>query len=208
LETDKVSLEVTAEADGVLQMIAQPTGSVVGLGDVLGSIGEGMAEGQAGVTIGASATASVTATAGTLAPALTTASVQAAPGGVDDETSATPLARRVAEERRIDLGSVQGSGARGRITREDVERLAGDGQRADVSGAAPAGGVAPAQPVPPVAALAASAVAVSAALSGPAPAAVVAMGREERVRMRRPDDRPAAGRGAAHGGDPDNVQRG
>ena len=43
LETDKVSVEVSAEADGVLQTIDQTEGSVVGIGDVLGAIGDGAA---------------------------------------------------------------------------------------------------------------------------------------------------------------------
>jgi 2-oxoglutarate dehydrogenase E2 component (dihydrolipoamide succinyltransferase) len=111
LETDKVNVEVAAEADGVLASIAQPPGSVVGIGDLLGSIAEGTAAPVA-------ATEHVTPAAGQGAPA-------------------TPLARRLAEERQIDLTSVQGSGARGRITREDVERLTADGQPA-APAAAPA----------------------------------------------------------------------
>jgi 2-oxoglutarate dehydrogenase E2 component (dihydrolipoamide succinyltransferase) len=111
LETDKVNVEVAAEADGVLASIAQPPGSVVGIGDLLGSIAEGTAAPVA-------ATEHVTPAAGQGAPA-------------------TPLARRLAEERQIDLTGVQGSGARGRITREDVERLTADGQPA-APAAAPA----------------------------------------------------------------------
>jgi 2-oxoglutarate dehydrogenase E2 component (dihydrolipoamide succinyltransferase) len=119
LETDKVNVEVAAEADGVLASIAQPPGSVVGIGDLLGSIAEGTAAPVA-------ATEHVTPAAGQGAPA-------------------TPLARRLAEERQIDLTGVQGSGARGRITREDVERLTADGQPA-----APAAAPAPPPALPPV----------------------------------------------------------
>ena len=122
LETDKVNVEVAAEADGVLASIAQPPGSVVGIGDLLGSIAEGTAAPVA-------ATEHVTPAAGQGAPA-------------------TPLARRLAEERQIDLTGVQGSGARGRITREDVERLTADGQPA-APAAAPA--PPPALPLAPAA---------------------------------------------------------
>ena len=38
LETEKVNLQVSAETSGVLERIAKPTGTTVGIGDVLGSI--------------------------------------------------------------------------------------------------------------------------------------------------------------------------
>jgi 2-oxoglutarate dehydrogenase E2 component (dihydrolipoamide succinyltransferase) len=125
LETDKVNVEVAAEADGVLASIAQPPGSVVGIGDLLGSIAEGTA-------------APVAATARVTPPGAASA------GAAGEGAPATPLARRLAEERQIDLTGVQGSGARGRITREDVERLTADGQPA-----APAAAPAPPPALPP-----------------------------------------------------------
>jgi len=42
LETDKVNLEVAAEQDGVLQKIVKQVGDVVAVGDVLGTIAEGV----------------------------------------------------------------------------------------------------------------------------------------------------------------------
>jgi 2-oxoglutarate dehydrogenase E2 component (dihydrolipoamide succinyltransferase) len=113
LETDKVNLDVPAEADGVLIAIDQPAGSVVGIGDHLGSIGPGAA--APGGPPPAASVANVATEEAAGAPA-------------------TPLARRVAEERQVDLTDVHGSGARGRITRQDVERADGNGVATDPPG--------------------------------------------------------------------------
>jgi pyruvate dehydrogenase E2 component (dihydrolipoamide acetyltransferase) len=53
---------------------------------------------------------------------------------------ASPSARRLAREHGVDLRSVSGSGRKGRITKEDVQRLADGGQTAAPSGAAAGGG--------------------------------------------------------------------
>jgi pyruvate dehydrogenase E2 component (dihydrolipoamide acetyltransferase) len=49
----------------------------------------------------------------------------------NDETRISPLARRLADESRVDLAGLAGTGPRGRITREDVERhlKSGNGHR-------------------------------------------------------------------------------
>ncbi|MFP2910550.1 2-oxoglutarate dehydrogenase complex dihydrolipoyllysine-residue succinyltransferase, partial [Pyxidicoccus sp. 3LFB2] len=85
------------------------------------------------------------------------APVAAAPAGAAVDARMTPTARKVAEENQIDLTQVKGSGAGGRITKEDV---LGQINRP----AAPAQAPAPAAPAMP---------------SGPRPNAA----REERVRM-------------------------
>ncbi|MCC6627344.1 MAG: 2-oxoglutarate dehydrogenase complex dihydrolipoyllysine-residue succinyltransferase [Chloroflexi bacterium] len=108
LETDKVSLDVAADADGVLSAVGQPAGSVVGVGDVIGLIDDAVAP-----IDGAVAETPPPAAAPLAADAV--ASVPDAP--------ATPLARRLAEDRDIDVRAVQGTGARGRVTRDDIERV-------------------------------------------------------------------------------------
>ncbi|HET8978983.1 MAG TPA: dihydrolipoyllysine-residue acetyltransferase [Solirubrobacteraceae bacterium] len=55
---------------------------------------------------------------------------------------ASPSARRLARELGVDLHDVQGSGRKGRITKEDVQRLAEAGPPAPAAPAAPAGAVA------------------------------------------------------------------
>jgi pyruvate dehydrogenase E2 component (dihydrolipoamide acetyltransferase) len=61
------------------------------------------------------------ATPATPAAPPTPAAPAAAPAGGGDRVKASPLARRLAEQRGIDLGSLQGSGPGGRIVKADLE---------------------------------------------------------------------------------------
>lgn len=122
LETDKVDLKVSANHAGVLARIDRQEGEDVAIGDVLGEIGES-----------AGATVSVSPQAEPQAPPLPAEKQAAARPAAenqpakteepdDDGNRVTPLARRMADEQRIDLSRVAGSGAAGRITREDLQR--------------------------------------------------------------------------------------
>jgi pyruvate dehydrogenase E2 component (dihydrolipoamide acetyltransferase) len=70
-------------------------------------------------------------------------SVPATDGG---RVKASPIARRIAKDRGIDLHSLSGSGPHGRIVKADVEKAAGEAGGADVGGV-DAGGAAGASPV-------------------------------------------------------------
>lgn len=115
LETDKVDLEVGAERDGVLVSIAQPEGTDVKIGDVLGVI-------EAGEN-GAAASASPApkqAEAPTAQPQQ--AQEPAPPPQEGDTVAATPVAKRIANEQQIDLKQVTSSTPSGRVTKSDVQR--------------------------------------------------------------------------------------
>lgn len=99
VETDKVVLEVPATAEGVLSEIVKGEGDVVESNDVLGLI-----------TVGAVAASSEAATP---APS-------EAPASATEDVVAAPAARKLAQEKGIDLGLVTGTGKGGRITKEDV----------------------------------------------------------------------------------------
>jgi 2-oxoglutarate dehydrogenase E2 component (dihydrolipoamide succinyltransferase) len=103
LETDKVSLEVTAEGDGVLESILTPEGTDVEVGAVLGV-----------VSGSASATTSQT---------ITPVSVPVtSPAPVTSEAQkATPVAKRVATEHSVDIAQVPSSGAK--VTKSDVQNF-------------------------------------------------------------------------------------
>jgi len=53
------------------------------------------------------------------------------PDGGGDRVKASPVARRMAEEMGVELGSLEGSGPGGRIVKADVEAAAGDGKKPD-----------------------------------------------------------------------------
>ena len=141
LETDKVTIDVPAPAAGALSSISFKEGDKVRVGEVLGLID----------AAGAGDSAAAPAPA-VQAPA---PAAEEAPAGASVDARMTPTARKVAEENRVDLTQVKGSGAGGRITKEDV---LGQLNRPAAPPLAPA---APALP------------------SGPRPNAA----REERVRM-------------------------
>jgi 2-oxoglutarate dehydrogenase E2 component (dihydrolipoamide succinyltransferase) len=103
IETDKVVMEVLAEADGVLAEIVKNEGDTVLSGELLGKLTAG----------GAAAAAPAAAQAA--APA-----AQAAAPAAADEQILSPAARKLAEENGIDPNSIAGTGKGGRVTKEDV----------------------------------------------------------------------------------------
>ncbi|MBK61322.1 MAG: dihydrolipoyllysine-residue succinyltransferase [Pseudomonas sp.] len=107
IETDKVVMEVLAEADGVLSEIVKNEGDTVLSGELLGKL-------DAGATASAPA---ASAPAETAAPATSAASASAT--GAEDAILA-PAARKLAEENGIDPNRVKGTGKDGRVTKEDL----------------------------------------------------------------------------------------
>jgi pyruvate dehydrogenase E2 component (dihydrolipoamide acetyltransferase) len=136
LDTDKVTQEVEADASGVLLKIAVPEGEVE-VGRTIAVIGE---EGEKVEAPPASEDEQEEdeQEEGSRAPARDEEREQAReraatpseavreikPASTDGRIKASPLARRIARERGIDLSSVAGTGPEGRVVAEDVERAA------------------------------------------------------------------------------------
>ncbi len=110
LETDKVDVEVGAESAGTLVGIRHQTGDDVRIGDLLAEIDPDGAAPQADEPA-SPAQAPQTAVAAESPQAETS----------PDQVRVSPVARRLAEEKEVDLAQVEGSGGNGRITRQDVE---------------------------------------------------------------------------------------
>ncbi len=116
IETDKVVLEVVAPADGVIAEIVKGEGETILSNEVIAQF-----------TAGAAGSAPVAETA------------VEAPAVAAEGAAASPSARKLANEKGVDLATLSGSGKDGRITKEDV---------ANASGATPAA-KAPAAPAAP-----------------------------------------------------------
>ena len=97
IETDKVVLEVVAPASGILAEVFKAEGDIVLSNEILARIEEGAA-------------------AETATPAAAKVEPDTEVGG----TLVNPAAKKLADERNIDLSQVAGTGKGGRITKEDV----------------------------------------------------------------------------------------
>jgi pyruvate dehydrogenase E2 component (dihydrolipoamide acetyltransferase) len=144
LDTDKVTQEVEAEASGVLLKIAVQEGEVP-VGRTIAVIGEEGEEVSVPEPSENGAKAEEPPAAWEEAPAepeAPTAEPEApAPERDGGRVKASPLARRIARERGIDLAAISGTGPEGRIVAEDVERAAAGAAPAAAPAPAPAGEV-------------------------------------------------------------------
>ncbi|MCX6014905.1 MAG: 2-oxoglutarate dehydrogenase complex dihydrolipoyllysine-residue succinyltransferase [Chloroflexales bacterium] len=104
LETDKVNIEVTASAAGVITALHKNEGDTVGVGELIASID----------------TASTAASPAPVAAATGGATPVAVAHSPVNDAPATPVARNVAADTGVDLRTVSGSGPDGRITKNDV----------------------------------------------------------------------------------------
>jgi len=120
IDTDKVTQEVESDFAGVLLKIVLPLGEAP-VGQTIawiGAAGEEIADAEPAVA--ASARESLQLVAEKTVPASASAPAEA-PARNGGRIKASPLARRIARERGVDLRSLRGTGPDGRIVAEDVE---------------------------------------------------------------------------------------
>lgn len=132
VETDKTVVEMEAYAEGLLRKIVVSEGSLVQVGAVIAFIGDADDDIPEVAAAAPAAEAAPEAPAGTPAPAptptpepvqqaaLAPVAVPASQGG---RIKASPIARKIAEEKGVDIAAITGTGPGGRITKSDVENF-------------------------------------------------------------------------------------
>jgi len=161
IETDKATMELEAFDEGRIAKLAAPEGSSVSVGDlivVIASEGEDLAKAASSAGGSASAPKAKAEGSGDSSSASATATASATAAGPASNGSsngssnghgrvfASPLAKKIASERGIDLSSIEGSGPSGRVVKKDVEQAAPG--RAAASAPAPAKQAGSAAPAP------------------------------------------------------------
>ncbi len=161
ISTDKVDAEIPSPSAGVLKEIkvgegqTVPIQTIVGVIDAAGSAAPATAPAPAKAP---AAAAPAPALARPAAPAPAAAPVAAAPassGSTGERIHSSPLVRRMAKEHGIDLSAVEGTGAGGRISKQDIEAMIAGGSEQGAAApaySAPAPASRPAPPPPPAAA--------------------------------------------------------
>jgi pyruvate dehydrogenase E2 component (dihydrolipoamide acetyltransferase) len=157
ISTDKVDAEIPSPSAGVLKEIKIAEGQTVPIQTIVAVI-----DGAGSAAASATPAAAPAKAAPAPAPAPTTAAAKpaatpppaapvaappapAAASGSTERIHSSPLVRRLAKEHNVDLSAMEGTGAGGRITKEDIEAVIA-GQSAPAASPAPA---AARPPVPP-----------------------------------------------------------
>jgi pyruvate dehydrogenase E2 component (dihydrolipoamide acetyltransferase) len=145
IETDKATMEFESFTDGVLLHIGVEKGKAAAVDSVLAVLGREGEDITALLAAAAQAAPAVVEAPAAPAPAPAVEAPKPAPAAVaapaprpaapvmapppasNGRVFASPLARRLAEEKGIDIARVKGSGPEGRITKRDVEGHTGGG---------------------------------------------------------------------------------
>ena len=181
IETDKATMELQSFDDGTMAKLAVGEGEQVDVGTIIAVLAEegedvAKAAASAGASSGAksasggsamadggsdreSLSSSTSATAVAEPPTATTSGDSSSTHTANSNGTASsngrvfasPLARKIAEESGVNLGSIAGSGPSGRIVKKDVEAaIAGGGTGASAASSKPTGAAsAPALTLPP-----------------------------------------------------------
>jgi pyruvate dehydrogenase E2 component (dihydrolipoyllysine-residue acetyltransferase) len=145
IETEKALVEYAAEDAGIVGRLVLAAGDSGEIGEpILVLVGEGETDADIDAALGGAASAAGAAPAGAGVPRAN--GHQPGPPGARSRVFASPLVRKIALEKGIDLTGIAGTGPNGRIVRRDIERL-GDRSRVETQ---PDGweAAAPAAPAP------------------------------------------------------------
>jgi pyruvate dehydrogenase E2 component (dihydrolipoamide acetyltransferase) len=152
VETDKATMEVECFDEGILIKQYCGDGDEVAVGDPIAAVGKAGEEAPAPKSAApakaeeapapaapvAAAPAASTTPAAVAAPTPAAPALEATPAAASERIIASPLAKKIALDKGIDLASLQGSGPGGRIIKDDVLRAKLGGAPAAANSSAPA----------------------------------------------------------------------
>ncbi len=119
VETEKITNVIESPVSGIVARILHPIGSTIPVTQTIAII---TAPGEAIPEIAPAGAATPTAAAPAQAKAPTVPASPATPAPAQTGIiAATPVARKLAKEHRLDLAKIRGTGPKGMITKEDVE---------------------------------------------------------------------------------------
>lgn len=125
IETDKATVEVESSASGVVLQLIVDQGTMVPVNApiaIVGSAGEVISN-----QLSVSSEKVVDEKTATQTPTASAPAAQVVSTPVDGSVKASPLAKKIAKDQKVDLSNVQGTGPGGRIVRKDIEAaLAGN----------------------------------------------------------------------------------
>lgn len=158
VETDKATMEVMPYVDGTLLYIGVEKGKGVPVNGIMAIIGkpgedfQSILAGEGGAVTTTAAPANepeqAAATSAAAAVAEPTTALTAVAG--DDRVKASPLAKKLAEDKGIDIGAIKGSGDNGRIIKRDVDSFVPAAATVHVPTSAATAAPASAAPIIPV----------------------------------------------------------
>ncbi|MFT3908906.1 MAG: pyruvate dehydrogenase complex dihydrolipoamide acetyltransferase [Ferruginibacter sp.] len=130
VETDKATMEVVGYEEGTLLYIGVEAGKAAKINEIIAIVGKAGTDVSAYVAAEKSGANAATTPAAAPSPAGGSTETVAATASQQNETSnasadtrikASPLAKKLAEEKGIDLSKINGSGDNGRVTKKDVD---------------------------------------------------------------------------------------
>ncbi|KAF6147111.1 hypothetical protein GIB67_036830 [Kingdonia uniflora] len=127
VESDKADMDVETFYDGILAVIVVGEGEIAPVGAPIGLLAEteeDVAEAKAKASMGSTQSATPAPVAPPSPPPAPLAATPIASDG-PKKTVATPFAKKLAKQHKVDIGSVTGTGPFGRITPADIEAAAG-----------------------------------------------------------------------------------
>ncbi|KAL1531811.1 Lta2p [Salvia divinorum] len=125
VESDKADMDVETFYDGILAAIVVSEGETAPVGAAIGLLAETEAELDEARARAAAKSPSSPAPAAPVAESPAPAPVPSAADLTPGKVVATPFAKKLAKQHKVDVGKLAGTGPFGRVTPEDVEKAAG-----------------------------------------------------------------------------------